>query len=114
MTERIQIIRRDDVKLTVTITDDEGNPLNLTGAKVYFTVKRNKRDTDAQAVITQEVTTHIDPVNGVTEVDLTAEQTDLEPRSYFFDVQVKDSSDRIRSINYGLIRIKQDVTIRTN
>lgn len=111
---RIEIIRRDDVRLTVTITDDEGNPLNLTGATVYFTVKENRLDSDEDALITAEVTSHVNPTGGLTEIDLTQEQTDLEARSYFFDVQVKDASDRIRSINYGLIRVQQDITVRTN
>ena len=114
MTERINIIRRDDVTLTVTITDEQGTPLNLTGATVYFTVKAKKTDTDAQALITKEVTSHVNPTAGITEVELTDVDTDIESRSYFFDVQVKTSDDKIRSLSYGLIRVNQDITIRTN
>ena len=114
MTERINIIRRDDVTLTVTITDEQGTPLNLTEATVYFTVKNRKTDTDAQALITKEVTSHVNPTAGITEVELTDEDTDIDSRSYFFDVQVKTSDNKIRSLSYGLIRVQQDITIRTN
>ena len=110
----IEVIRRDDVSLTVTITDEDNNALNINGATVYFTVKENRFDSDDDAVISKEVTSHEDPTAGITKISLTQADTDLTPRSYFFDVQVKDSDDKIRSIGYGLIRVQQDITIRTN
>jgi hypothetical protein len=110
----LEIIRRDDVIISVTITDHQNNAVNLTDSTVYFTVKQRKTDADADALISVEVTNHTNPNQGQTEISLTGQQTNLTPRSYFYDIQVKDNDDKIRSVEFGIIKVIQDVTIRTN
>lgn len=110
----LNLIRRDDVDLDITFTDKDGEPINLTGCTVYFTMKKKKTDLDDDAIIAVEVTAHSDPTAGETRVSLTNVQTDVTPRYYFYDVQIKDTDDKIISSSVGQIRILQDVTIRTD
>lgn len=110
----LTLIRRDDVDLDVTFTDKDGEPIDLTGCTVFFTMKRKVSDTDEDAIIQKEVTSHTDPTAGETRISLTNDETDITPRHYFYDIQVEDTNSKIISSTVGQIKITQDVTIRTN
>jgi hypothetical protein len=74
----------------VTVTDSLGAPINLTGQTLYFTVKRVLDDdlTDANAVISKNITNHSDPTNGISSVViLSTDTSSLEVGKYFFDLQ---------------------------
>ena len=111
---RIIIIRGDTPTLNFTITENS-NPVSLVGATLYFTVKRKPDDdeTDAKAIISKKVTSHVDAVGGITKIELTVSDTTKPPRDYRFDVQIKDSSGNITSTEYGLFRVLADITRRT-
>ena len=113
MSDSLEIIRGDDTTISATITNQDDEAVNLAGATVFFTVKRRKTDTDLEAVITKEVTSHTTPASGETDIELTNEDTDIRPGIYLYDLQVKDNDDRIISINYGTLRIITDITRRT-
>lgn len=74
-------------------TYDEPLPLgmDLTGAVVYFTAKRDYDNdvTDGSAVIKKDISSHEDELGGVTRLTLSSEDTDIEPGEYVCDVQVK-------------------------
>lgn len=110
----LEVIKRDDIGFELTFTDVDGNPIDLTGATVFFTVKKNKLDIDDDAVISKEITSFDAPTTGVALLELTAAETNISPRSYFFDVQLKNSDGKISSIQAGRFIISQDVTIRTS
>ena len=109
----LSLIKRDDVDLDITFTDKNGDPIDLNGCTVFFTMKRKLTDVDEDAVIEKEITSHVDPTNGETRVSLTNEETNIKPGYYFYDVQVEDEEAKIISSAVGQIRILQDVTIRT-
>ena len=108
----MRIIRRDDVIIKTEIKDLDGNPINLTGAVVFLTAKKNKQAPDADAVIRKEVSAHTAPTLGQTEFTLTAEDTDITSGSYFYDIQVVQSNTT-RTAEIGVLRVVQDITIRT-
>lgn len=112
MSDALEIIRGDDTTISATITNQDDEAVNLTGATVFFTVKRRKTDSDADALIAKEVTSHTTPASGQTDIELTNEDTDIRPGAYLYDLQVKDNEDRIISINYGTLRVKTDITRR--
>lgn len=105
------IIRGDSASITFTIASTD-----LTGATVFFTVKPelgyDADDTDA--VIEVEVTEHTDPTNGTTVIDLSGDDTDVEPAIYYYDIQVILAGGDIISIPARKIRIWADVTRRTS
>lgn len=60
---------------TIPMTLDDGtDPVNLTGATIYFTGKRSLADADEDAVFALAITSHTSPTTGESEaeIDLTA------------------------------------------
>ncbi len=104
------IIRGDSASIDFAIAGTD-----LTGATVYFTAKPALTDdaTDTSAVITKEVTSHTDPTNGKTVIDLDPSDTNVTPGIYYYDIQVKKASGAIVSIPARKLRIWADVTRRT-
>lgn len=113
-TSDMQIIRRDDVAYDITFVDVDGDPINLTGATVFFTVKRKLTDVDADAVIEKEITVFTTPLLGVATLNLTNSETNIAPGDYFFDIQLKTVDGKIASSVAGKFFVLQDVTIRTS
>ena len=110
----MEIIRGDDADFELTFKDIDGNPIDLTGATVFFTVKRHKTDSDTSAVLKKEITTFTLPLTGVALLELTDTETDLTPGSYYFDVQLKDTIGKITSSYSGRLLVFQDITTRTD
>lgn len=110
--KRFQIIRGDDVSLDITFTDQNGDPVDLTDTTVFFTVKRKLSETDEEAIITKEITSHTNPTNGETNVSLSKEDTDQKLGDYFWDLQLIDEDGKITSSKFGQLQIVPDVTLR--
>jgi hypothetical protein len=47
-------------------------------------------DTDANAKIKKTITVHSDPTNGKTVISLTETDTDITPKSYYYDITIQD------------------------
>ncbi|WP_438979913.1 BppU family phage baseplate upper protein [Polynucleobacter sp.] len=112
MSSTITVIRRDDNTFTTTFSYSDGTPYNLTDCTVFFTVKLRDIDTDAQALITKTITSHSDPTNGVTQLDLSHTDTNFKPGTYKYDFQLKSSGGDIMSSSRGTFVLVQDITIR--
>lgn len=104
------LIRGDTASIDFTIADKD-----LTGATVFFTAKSaiDADATDAEAVISVEVTDHTDPTNGTTVIPLTATDTTVTPGTYYYDIQVKEADGTITSIPVRKLVVVGDVTRRT-
>ncbi len=113
-TLEMEIIKRDDVAFQLTFTDSDGNAIDLTGATIFFTVKKNKTDDDVDAVISKQIDSFDNPITGVAQLDLTNSDTNILVGSYWFDIQLKDSNSKISSSAAGRFIVAQDVTIRTS
>ena len=109
---RTTIIRRDDVELEIVFTDQDGNAIDINGATVFFTLKRRVSDTDEDALVVKEVTEHSSPSEGETTISLSNSETDIPSGVYFYDLQIRNTEDKITSSDSGQIRISQDITIR--
>jgi hypothetical protein len=106
------------LKLTVAQTDDDGDavPVDLTGASVYFTVKKELKDTipvirKSTAQITEvEVT---DPKAGEAAIYLNPVDTQtLEPGQYLFDVLVVlASGKRYIVVKVSIFEVLAGVTV---
>lgn len=110
---KVTIIRRDHANLEITLTDVDGNAVDLTGGTLFFTVKNTIDDVDDDALISKEITTFSAPTTGVATVTLTPTETDLPAGNYFYDVQFKSSGNVISSSFRDYLVVKPDVTIRT-
>lgn len=87
-----------------------GVVIDITGWTVYFTLKKNFEDTDAQAKISKKITTHSDPTNGQTLIEFSADETDFIG-SYFYSIEYKDDDENEGVLIYG--RIEFEDTVRT-
>jgi len=70
-----------------------GEPFDLTGSTVYFTVKRVEWDSvkdDATALLKQTKTEHENAVNGYTLFDFIPKDTWIDPGNWTFDIKVKE------------------------
>jgi len=108
--QRINIIKADDKTITVTFKDADGVVIDITGYTVFFTAKADLKSTDT--AIAKTITTHSDPEAGQTQIVLDQEDTDITVGKYFWDLQIKDTNDKISSTNMGELFIVQDVTER--
>jgi hypothetical protein len=73
------------------------NPLDITGYKFYFTLKKSLDDADP-GVLQISWTTHIDPTNGLTTLTITHDQTKvLIPGPYFYDIQYIDGGGLVNT-----------------
>lgn len=104
------IIRQDTASITLTLSG-----IDLTGATVFFTAKptiSNSAD-DSDATIEKTVTSHSDPENGETVIELTSSDTDVTPGKYYYDIQIKNADGSIVSIPVRILQIFGDITRRT-
>lgn len=105
----IRIKRDNDRALNITVKK-AGVVQNITGWIVYFAVKRRVNDTDENAIIFKEVTSHTDPTNGETTISIDAADTaDKKVGIYYFDVKVVDSQGKKQSSGTGSFEIVQEI-----
>jgi hypothetical protein len=78
--------------LNLTVKDADGNPVDLTGATLYFTVKR--KETDASCII-QKISSDVAQIEiaspatqGTAQIFLQPSDTNKDPGKYRFDVWV--------------------------
>lgn len=87
----IDVAQGETKTLELTVTNADGDPVNLTGATVYFTVKASR---DGSALIEKDSGTPAeaqitDAANGEAEIYLVASDTSsLDAGSYVYDVWV--------------------------
>jgi hypothetical protein len=104
--------RGDSGRLDVTVTQSDGAAYDLTGCTLFLTAKNSLTDADSAAVIRKEVTTHDAPESGESHFEiLTTDNATAGVR--FYDVQLKDSDNKIFTLFGGLWRVLADVTVRT-
>jgi hypothetical protein len=109
------LYRGDNREYNLTFTNINGEAIDITNWKIYFTVKKNYNDNDNQAIIKKDITIHYDPRNGKTKIILLPVDTDnLVPNRYYYDIQIKRGVEDIITILQGKILIKADVTRRTD
>ena len=107
------IIRGDDADLNLTVTNSAGAVVDITGFTIFFTAKESTFDADADAKISKTVTSHTSPTLGITTVSLSATDTTVTPRNYYYDFQIKDTNGKVASCHSGMLTIVGDVTRRT-
>lgn len=117
---KITMFIRDDRTLSVSVNQDDGTPVNLTSAKIWFTVKARTSDTDDQALIQKKNTAAgggddqikiVVAAQGKMEVYLVPDDTeDLDPGTYIYDIQVTLASGKTYTVARDKITFKEDVT----
>jgi hypothetical protein len=107
------LIRGDDRTFALEFKKD-GVPQDITGWTIFFTLKRSLYDSDNDALIKKTVTVHTDPTNGKTEFSITSAETDSLSGTYYYDIQYKDTGNKINTVMIGTMNFQEDVTRRTS
>lgn len=95
------------------VNSTTGADIDITGWKIYFTVKQYKTDSDTDAEIKKDTTTHVDPTHGKSDIVLTSEDThNLVIGTNYYDIQVKKPDDTVKTFVSGEIDILEDITRR--
>ena len=115
----LTIYRGDDKTFNLAFTDGDGVGIDITGWTIFFTLKNARvfqDDTnDTDALIEKTVTSHSDPTIGLSAFSIGASDTSsLTPKTYVFDIQIKDSGGNIKTIIKGDFVLSADVTRRTS
>lgn len=85
-----------------------GIPEDITGWTIYFVVKENMEDTDANAKIFKKITSHIDATNGKTLIELTKDDTNLHG-NYYYSVDYKDDEGNEIVLFNGRVKFVETV-----
>lgn len=115
MTELSPLFRGDSREYALSFTDKDSAVIDITGWKVYFTLKKNQLKDDDSAVIKKDITVHEAPLEGKTKIVLAPLDTDnLKPGDYVYDIQIKKPSGDVITVAKGSMKIEADVTRRTD
>lgn len=112
----IEIIRWDTQERTTLFKDENWDPVDLTGATVWFTVKKGQYlniDNDDNVLIQKVITSHTSPLTWETLIELSNSETNKETWDYYYDLQIKFPNDNIFSVAKWVFSIVQDVTKAT-
>jgi len=113
MTNLSPLFRGDSREFSLTFSDDDGKPIDITGWKVYFTLKDSEGDPDSEAILRKDVTDHHDAEAGNTRIHLDPSDTNgVQPGEYHFDFQIKKPNGDILTVAKGEMRILTDITRR--
>lgn len=102
MAANIEVYRATSVPFIYNHTDSNGDAVSLEGCTLYFTVKTEKYDTDANdssAIISKTVSSHtgtisgteLNAAGGVSGFILSDTDTYVEPGKYFYTFLVENS-----------------------
>jgi hypothetical protein len=111
-------VKGDTEKYDLTVTDAEGDALDLTGCGLTFTIKLNKLDPDTQAILQKAIGTGItlndqvdEDTKGTAVIALDPDDTaKLLERDYYYDVQLEVPAGDITTVVQGTFSITADVT----
>lgn len=98
----------------ISRTKSDGTAYDISSWTFWLTVKESRSDADSEAAIQKTVTSHTNPTNGETEIDITASDTDSLEGNYVYDMQYKTSaSSDPKTFMKGQMYFDPDVTEAT-
>ena len=110
----LEFYRGDTKKLNLTFKKKDGSPWDITGATIWFTIKKDPNDDDDKALLQVSVSTHTDPTNGKTVLTLSKDDTNIEPGfSYPSDFQMVDDDGNVTTLATPEVNVLPDITRRS-
>jgi hypothetical protein len=113
----LEVVQEDTKTYNITIAKN-GSPLDITGWKLFFTVKHNFSDLDNAALISKTITvpSSIDAQNGVGSIVLSITDTSIPvSNNYKYDMKFQ-SPDMLtrKTFSWGYFKVVPTATIRTS
>lgn len=113
---KLEVFRSDTFNRTVTIrTKSTGNPIDITGYEVRFTIRRQPQATNANTLgnsdaIISVLATLTDPTNGIATINIPKADMNIEVGEYLYDIQITDSAGDDTTAIADKFIIKTDVS----
>lgn len=85
----------------------DGGRVNITGATFTFSAKKNPNDTTS-AIEKSGVISNA--TAGELTITLEPSDTDVDPRKYYYDIEMTNSDGDISTLASGTVKILQDIT----
>lgn len=106
--DTLKCYREDTYTFKVTVTNEiDGSVFNLTGYTATFTAKQGDTIKITKSILCDDA-----PETGIFDMILSSDITNVNPASYEYDVQIKNSDDPpiIKTVGRGRIIILKDIT----
>jgi hypothetical protein len=105
----------DDYDHSFMVERPPGTPLELTGAKIWFTVKQEVSQSDEEALLQYTTDDNsqieiIDAPGGAFVIHLKSDDTGEMAGSWIYDIQVKLGTGKVITIARGVIEFLPQVT----
>lgn len=95
--------------LKFTVTDDDGNVVDITSATLTYTLKRKKKDTTPLIQKEDSDFDKTQATSGIARVPLSQTDTDLSPRIYVSELKVFFSATSVDKSQDILIIVEEAV-----
>jgi hypothetical protein len=107
-------VQGDDVLLRFAVTDENGDPANLTGTTVKFAAVKNERPQPMAAISTESspvtaIVTVTDLTGGLFEVEVDAADTADLLGTYRFEAELTDTAGDIATVGRGLLVFRRGI-----
>lgn len=90
----VDVYRGDSALLEIQLTDANGDPFALTaGGTLKYRVAPTAHASEDETLIRKELGAGIDLLDGVAEVTLLSEDTDIIPQDYYHELKIYDLGD---------------------
>lgn len=110
--DNIEWYRGDSYPAEILVTSAAtGDPIDLTGYLFTLTVNSSKNPVDESEKMFEVLgDVNVDPTTGKVSFTPTATDTDLDPKTYYYDIEMRDPAGHIRTIAKFKWKIIQDIT----
>ncbi|OSM07661.1 hypothetical protein [Magnetofaba australis] len=111
--------RGDTKSFNLTFRDANGDPIDLSGHELWFTMKREIGDADDAAVLQKRIVflpnAESAAGNGVLILD-SSETSAIDPGTYYFDMQkvIPENPPLVTTLMSGRVSVLPDVTQRVS
>lgn len=102
--------RGDSFSYTWTLKDSTGTEIDITGYSFKLTVNQSFDPSDQTEELFSIDGVIVDAVNGKVSFSPSATDTNQEPNTYYYDIQITDSGGRIRTALISRFTVTQDIT----
>lgn len=103
----VDVYRGDSALLEIQLTDANGDPFALTaGGTIKYRVAATSHAEENEAFIRKELGKGVDLTNGVAEITLLSEDTDILPQDYYHELKIYDLGD-VATAMTGNFKIRQ-------
>lgn len=106
----IEYGRGDSFEKLIIVTDSDNLPVDITGCTFSLTVDERENPDDVSTRVFVVIGTIVDAENGKVEFAPTSTDTNIDPKSYFYDIEMISASSRKITLIKGKFIIVQDIT----